>query len=179
MAVHLILGGARSGKSSYAETLIRNEQGNRQRHYVATAQVFDEEMSRRVAHHRQRRGNNWQEHECPYDLPSLLARFTHHDIVLVDCLTLWMNNVIYNHGETASEAQIRSQASQLVDALDKSTATFVIVSNEVGLGVIPMGEVTRLFVDHAGWMNQAVAKIAENVTFIAAGLPMQLKGAHG
>ncbi len=178
MAVHLILGGARSGKSSFAEQCVIAQQAERARHYVATAQPFDAEMASRIAHHKQRRDETWLEHECPTALAALVEDFGSNDVVLVDCLTLWMNNVIYNHGETASEAQIRSQVSQLVAALEKSSATFVLVSNEVGLGVVPMGEVSRLFVDHAGWMNQAVAKLAEKVTFIAAGLPMTLKSGH-
>lgn len=178
MAIHLVLGGARSGKSSFAEQWLLSQQAERKRHYVATAQPFDAEMEARIAHHQQRRDASWHEHECPTALARLIEGFAASDIVLIDCLTLWINNVIYNHGETANEAQIRSQVLQLVDALKVSPATFVVVSNEVGLGVVPMGEVSRLFVDHAGWMNQAVAKVANRVTFIAAGLPMKLKGAH-
>lgn len=176
MSVHLILGGARSGKSSFAETLVLKAEAKLTRHYIATAQPFDEEMERRIAHHQARRGEGWVEHECPIALAELIGQFQADDIVLVDCLTLWMNNVIYNQGNPVTEDQIRSQVLHLVEALNASDAKIVLVSNEVGLGVVPMGEVTRLFVDHAGWMNQAVAKMAKRVTFIAAGLPLELKG---
>jgi len=176
MSVHLILGGARSGKSSFAETLVLKAEAKLTRHYIATAQPFDEEMERRIAHHQERRGESWTEHECPIALAELISQFQATDIVLVDCLTLWMNNVIYNQGKPVTEDQIRSQVLHLVEALNASDAKIVLVSNEVGLGVVPMGEVTRLFVDHAGWMNQAVAKVAKQVIFIAAGLPLELKG---
>ncbi|UUM29510.1 bifunctional adenosylcobinamide kinase/adenosylcobinamide-phosphate guanylyltransferase [Vibrio japonicus] len=175
MPVHLILGGARSGKSSFAESVVTELSEQRPRHYVATAQACDEEMQSRIQHHQQRRDDRWTEHECPTQLPALISRFTENDVVLVDCLTLWMNNIIFNHGETASESEIQSQVTELVSALQRSPAAVVLVSNEVGLGIVPMGEVTRLFVDHAGWMNQAIAKVAQQVTFVAAGLPMQLK----
>lgn len=94
---------------------------------------------------------------------------------MVDCLTLWMNNIIYNHGQQASETQIKQQVSGLCEVVEQSAAKIILVSNEVGLGVIPMGEVSRLFVDNAGWMNQALAKVAQRVSFVAAGLPMTLK----
>ncbi|KOO05510.1 bifunctional adenosylcobinamide kinase/adenosylcobinamide-phosphate guanylyltransferase [Vibrio nereis] len=176
MTIHLILGGARSGKSSYAESLVMGSSQQHSLHYVATALAFDEEMQQRIYHHQSRRNDRWIEHECPIQLPDLISQFNENDVVLVDCLTLWMNNVIFNHGETATEETISAQVQHLVTALEASSANIVLVSNEVGLGVVPMGEVTRLFVDHAGWMNQAIAKVAHKVTFVAAGLPMSLKG---
>lgn len=176
MPVHLILGGARSGKSSFAEALVLNSSNEKTSHYVATALAFDQEMQQRIQHHQQRRDEHWVEHECPTQLAELLIQFEERDVVLVDCLTLWMNNIIFNQGQTATEQEIRERVQELVNALETSSASIVLVSNEVGLGVVPMGEITRLFVDHAGWMNQAIAKIADQVTFVAAGLPMQLKG---
>ncbi len=179
MAVELFLGGARSGKSSFAEQRALHylkQSSDCQLHYIATATPFDDEMKQRIIHHQNRRGSEWQNHETPLRLVNQLATFDRHDIVLVDCLTLWINNVIYNQGEPITEAQITAQVTELVSALDSSKATILCVSNEVGLGIVPMGEVSRLFVDHAGWMNQAVAKIARQVTFMAAGLPMCLKG---
>ncbi|EGA70474.1 adenosylcobinamide kinase/adenosylcobinamide-phosphate guanylyltransferase [Vibrio sinaloensis DSM 21326] len=176
MSVHLILGGARSGKSRYAESLVLAKTNHVNCHYVATAQAFDPEMQARILHHQQRRGEQWSEHECPLALAPLINRFTDSDMVLVDCLTLWMNNLIYDLGEGACDDAIQSEVTKLVDALVESPARIVLVSNEVGLGVVPLGEVTRLFVDHAGWMNQAIAAKADEVTFIAAGLPMKLKG---
>ncbi|MDA0147649.1 bifunctional adenosylcobinamide kinase/adenosylcobinamide-phosphate guanylyltransferase [Vibrio sp. LaRot3] len=175
MSIHLVLGGARSGKSSYAEWQVI-EQSHLKRHYIATAIAFDKEMEQRIAHHQAGRDEGWQLHECPLQVASLLQSFTSDDVVLVDCLTLWLNNVIFADGNTASSEQISSTVDQLVIALQNTKAEVVLVSNEVGLGVIPMGEVTRLYVDHAGWMNQAIAKVANQVTFVAAGLPMKLKG---
>ncbi|EGU31464.1 adenosylcobinamide kinase/adenosylcobinamide-phosphate guanylyltransferase [Vibrio sp. N418] len=175
MSLHLILGGARSGKSSYAESCVLADAKHR-RHYVATATQTDQEMSQRIAHHQARRDESWQLHECPIAVADLLSNFTSQDVVLIDCLTLWMSNIIFEHGKTAEEAAINQHVAQLVGALSNSPATIILVSNEVGLGIIPMGEVTRLFVDHAGWMNQAIAKVADKVTFVAAGLPMTLKG---
>ncbi|WP_260258372.1 bifunctional adenosylcobinamide kinase/adenosylcobinamide-phosphate guanylyltransferase [Vibrio intestinalis] len=175
MSIHLVLGGARSGKSSFAERQVI-EQSELNRHYIATAIAFDKEMEQRIAHHQAGRDDLWQLHECPINIAALLESFNSNDIVLVDCLTLWLNNVIFADGETASSEQISSMVDQLVIALQNTKAQVVLVSNEVGLGVIPMGEVTRLYVDHAGWMNQAIAKVASQVTFVAAGLPMKLKG---
>ncbi len=198
MAVEFFLGGARSGKSSYAERIALDYLSARsahpcppmagqssqtpladaakvQLHYVATAIAFDREMAERITHHQARRGAQWQNHECPLELATLLASFTERDIVLIDCLTLWMNNVIYNHGQTASAEHIAQQVAALTAALSQSPATILCVSNEVGLGIVPLGEVSRLYVDHAGWMNQAVAALATRVTFLAAGLPLVVK----
>ena len=176
MSIHLILGGARSGKSSYAESLVLANAHTAHCHYVATAQAFDNEMEARILHHRKRREALWNEHECPLALATLITQFTDSDVVLIDCLTLWMNNLIFELGEMANDVAIQSEVHALAKVLAESPARLVLVSNEVGLGVVPMGQVTRLFVDHAGWMNQTLAANAEEVTFIAAGLPMRLKG---
>lgn len=178
MSIHLILGGARSGKSSYAERQARQylarTPGGRL-HYVATAIAFDDEMRERIAHHRQQRGDDWQEHEAPTQLAQTLAEMQAGDVVLVDCLTLWLNNVIYNDGQTMNAGQISQQVEQLAQSLARTQTTVLLVSNEVGMGVVPMGEVSRLFVDHAGWMNQAIAAVADSVVLVAAGLPLTLK----
>lgn len=175
MTVHLVLGGARSGKSSYSESLVNASDKSASKHYVATAIAFDQEMTDRIAHHKRSRGDEWQEHECPRQLANQLEQFSANDVVLVDCLTLWLNNVIYNDGDTLSEPLIQAEVASLVESLKSSAADIVLVSNEVGMGVVPMGEVSRLFVDNAGWMNQAIAKVAERVTLVAAGLPLVLK----
>ncbi|RJX72920.1 bifunctional adenosylcobinamide kinase/adenosylcobinamide-phosphate guanylyltransferase [Vibrio sinensis] len=175
MSVHLILGGARSGKSSFAEAQAVLQAGDHSRHYIATAMSTDDEMQQRIEHHQRSRDDRWQLYECPLDLASALMNFQQGDVVLVDCLTLWLNNVIFTQGEQASESEIRRHVQELIEALTQSHAHLFLVSNEVGLGIIPMGEVTRLFVDHAGWMNQGIARIAQQVTFVAAGLPMSLK----
>ncbi|RTZ14447.1 bifunctional adenosylcobinamide kinase/adenosylcobinamide-phosphate guanylyltransferase [Vibrio aquaticus] len=175
MTIHFVLGGARSGKSRYAEQQVHQLAEAKAKHYVATAIAFDDEMKARVAHHQQSRGDGWQEHECPTALTDLLSQFSTQDVALVDCLTLWLNNVIYNEGDTLEETKIKSSVEALVQALSKTQADIVLVSNEVGLGVVPLGEVSRLFVDHAGWMNQAIAKVANEVVLVTAGLPLMLK----
>ena len=177
LSIHFLLGGARSGKSSYAEALAFaqwQKQGGTL-HYIATATPFDDEMRHRIEMHQERRGCEWSNHECPHKLSDKLAEFSSQDIVLIDCLTLWLNNVIYNDGDTATPEMIEQEVKKLASALSVCPAKVYCVSNEVGLGIIPLGEVTRLYVDHAGWMNQAVAKVAQEVTFMAAGLPMVLK----
>ncbi|NVD06564.1 bifunctional adenosylcobinamide kinase/adenosylcobinamide-phosphate guanylyltransferase [Vibrio sp. JPW-9-11-11] len=176
MSIQLILGGARSGKSSRAEAEVRQLSQGGTKHYVATALAFDREMEARIEKHRQSRGLDWTEHECPRHLAETIAQFGPQDVVLIDCLTLWLNNVIYNQGQTLDELEIEAEVVRLVEALAASQASIVLVSNEVGLGVVPLGEVSRLFVDHAGWMNQAVARIADKVTLVSAGLPLVLKG---
>lgn len=175
MTIELILGGARSGKSSLAESKVIALSQNRTKHYVATAIAFDQEMQQRIEQHQQSRGQGWVEHECPVDLATLVAQFQSDQVVLVDCLTLWINNVIYNQGQTLSAPDIERNVAGLVDALSATRADIVLVSNEVGLGVVPLGEISRLFVDHAGWMNQAIANIADKVTLVVAGLPLILK----
>ena len=175
---HLILGGARSGKSGFAEQKaieLANSSNDLRLNYVATAICFDEEMKERIAHHQQRRSERWIEHEESSALDTLFSGFDHNDIVLVDCLTLWLNNVIYNLGEEATNEQVELEIERLVSSVNQSNAQFIMVSNEVGLGIVPMGKVSRLFVDNAGRMNQALARVVANVTFIAAGLPMKLK----
>ena len=175
---HLILGGARSGKSGFAEQKaieLANLSSELKLNYVATAICFDEEMKERIAHHQKRRNERWIEHEESRALEALFSGFGRHDVVLVDCLTLWLNNVIYDLGEEATNEQVELEIERLVSAINQSTAQFIMVSNEVGLGIVPMGKVSRLFVDNAGRMNQALARVVGNVTFIAAGLPMKLK----
>ena len=174
----LILGGARSGKSSFAEEVARSLAANtkcNQLYYVATAVCCDNEMRQRVERHQKRRGDNWREYEVPLNLASKLAEFNYGDIVLVDCLTLWLNNVIFDFGESASNERIEREVACLTLAIETCKAKIVFVSNEVGLGIVPLGQVSRLFVDNAGRMNQAVAKVCSKVTFIAAGLPLALK----
>ncbi|QUJ70200.1 bifunctional adenosylcobinamide kinase/adenosylcobinamide-phosphate guanylyltransferase (plasmid) [Photobacterium sp. GJ3] len=176
--IRLILGGARSGKSSYAEKLAHGlSTPAHTLHYVATATAFDEEMQARILHHQQQRGTVWVEHECPLELAALLKSFRADDIVLIECLTLWLNNLIFELGTTCSHDQLTARIAELAATASQCPAQLIFVSNEVGLGVVPMGEVSRTFVDHAGRMNQKIAAIANEVTLIAAGLPLQLKGA--
>ncbi|USD58765.1 bifunctional adenosylcobinamide kinase/adenosylcobinamide-phosphate guanylyltransferase [Vibrio sp. SCSIO 43140] len=181
MSIELVLGGARSGKSRFAEQRIKQRCDmlpNVTKHYIATSEPLDDEMRARISHHRQQRGDGWIEWEVPVELVDTLSKFDKSDVVLVDCLTLWLNNVIYYLGESVNNDEIEQAVSKLADALSHSDAHIVLVSNEVGLGVVPLGEVSRMFVDNAGRMNQEIAKVSDSVTLVAAGLPLVLKGSE-
>jgi adenosylcobinamide kinase/adenosylcobinamide-phosphate guanylyltransferase len=132
-------------------------------------------MRVRIAHHKGRRGEEWVEHEVPVELAAKLQSFKQDDVVLVDCLTLWLNNIIFELGDDATNAQVEAVIESLVVSVEHSPAQIIMVSNEVGLGVVPLGKVSRLFVDNAGRMNQALARVVEHVTLISAGLPLHLK----
>lgn len=173
----LVLGGARSGKSRFAEQLAQQWSGQNgaKRHYVATAVPFDQEMAERILHHQQQRGQDWCEHEAPLHLAEQLSQFGANDVVLVDCLTVWLNNWLFEFGEQASNEKLERKVAQLAAALKASPAQIILVSNEVGLGVVPLGQISRLFVDNAGRMNQSLAQVCNSVTLVAAGLPLTLK----
>lgn len=162
----LILGGARSGKSRHAETLVMRLAPPRV--YIATAEPLDDEMRARIAEHRTRRGQDWETLEAPRDLPTALAR-AGTSPVLVDCLTLWLSNLMLDG------ADIPEAAANLDAALDARTAPTVLVSNEVGLGIVPENALARRFRDEAGRLNQRLAARADRVLFMVAGLAMTLK----
>ena len=175
MAVHLILGGARSGKSAYAEQLAI--QSKLAVAYVATAQVSDDEFAKRIEHHKQRRPKNWQIIEAPCNLEQTLQALDQADqCIIVDCLTLWLAQCICPDCETPETTVWTDEKQALLDVLPKLNSTVLLVSNEVGMGIVPLGEINRQFQDEQGRLNQAVAAIADKVSFIAAGLPLQLKG---
>ncbi|HHX8287645.1 bifunctional adenosylcobinamide kinase/adenosylcobinamide-phosphate guanylyltransferase [Vibrio sp. Y42_MX_L11] len=173
----LILGGARSGKSHLAEKTAKQLSTTSQYslHYVATALPFDQEMRERIAHHQKQRGGEWQEYECPLHLSELLTNFANTDVVLVDCLTLWLNNWIFELGDECSNEKLEAEIEKLIQVVRGSDATLIFVSNEVGMGIVPLGAVSRYFVDNAGRMNQKLASVCHRVTFVAAGLPLVLK----
>jgi adenosylcobinamide kinase/adenosylcobinamide-phosphate guanylyltransferase len=168
MSVVLVLGGARSGKSRFAESL-----SHQPAHYVATAQAFDDEMRNRIAAHKTQRGDLWVTHEEPFNLVGVLEKIDQQSgaFVLVDCLTLWLSNLLL------SEKNCDEEIAQLIRFLEASSSRIVIVSNEVGLGIVPDNALARRFRDVQGLANQRIAEIANNVVFIAAGLPLILKGA--
>ncbi|MCC4602661.1 bifunctional adenosylcobinamide kinase/adenosylcobinamide-phosphate guanylyltransferase [Xanthomonas campestris] len=172
----LILGGARSGKSALAERLAASALAAgtaAEVAYVATAQAFDAEMQQRIAHHRSRRPPQWQCVEEPVALAATLqALAAPQRCVLVDCLTLWLSNLL---GHPDADAFARERAA-LLATLPQLPGQIVLVSNEVGQGIVPLGELTRRFVDEAGWLHQALALQCERVVFVVAGLPMVLKG---
>ncbi|MBU8975518.1 bifunctional adenosylcobinamide kinase/adenosylcobinamide-phosphate guanylyltransferase [Lysobacter sp. MMG2] len=167
----LILGGARSGKSALAERLA--SQSGREVVYVATAQAHDAEMAERIAHHRARRPAHWRSVEAPLALAATLREHAHPQrCVLVDCLTLWMSNLLGSD----DEQRFVAERDALLEALPALPGEIVLVSNEVGLGIVPMGALTRRFVDEAGRLHQSLAARCERVLFVAAGLPLALKG---
>lgn len=180
----LIFGGARSGKSALAERLAGDT--GKPVTYLATATAGDAEMAQRIGHHRARRPAHWRTVEEPLALAhSLRSLCTPGSIVLVDCLTLWLTNLIFSsneqyaeHGTITLPGRFAEERSALLDFLDEPDCGDVIfVSNEVGMGIVPLGAVSRLFTDEAGRLNQDVAARCDRVIFVAAGLPLTLKGA--
>ena len=167
-SVTLVLGGARSGKSLHAEGLVESQPGACI--YLATSEPGDAEMAARIREHQARRGPRWQTLEEPLDLVGALARSaTAEGAVLVDCLTLWLSNLM------GAERDLADESARLVGALEGLAGPVVFVSNEVGLGVHPANALARRFVDHAGSLHQALAEAAQSVVFVTAGLPLQLK----
>jgi adenosylcobinamide kinase/adenosylcobinamide-phosphate guanylyltransferase len=182
MTSTLVFGGARSGKSGYAERLAA--ESGRPVVYIATAGVGDSEMAARIAQHRRQRPAEWLTVEEPLALAEALRRWSGTGrLVLVDCLTLWLSNLMFSDagehpdvGEIELPGEFHQQRSQLLQALADFAGDVVLVSNEVGMGIVPYGAVSRCFADEAGRLNQAVAEACERVIFVAAGLPLVLKG---
>ncbi len=166
--VTLVLGGARSGKSRYAEGLLDLHPGRRT--YLATAEVLDDEMAARVQAHRDRRDSDWKTVEEPLALAATLRAETEQGAaVLVDCLTLWLGNLL---GEAR---EVEAEIDGLIAAIGQFGGPVVFVSNEVGLGIVPENTLARQFRDHAGILHQRLAEKADRVVFVVAGLPMSLK----
>jgi adenosylcobinamide kinase / adenosylcobinamide-phosphate guanylyltransferase len=164
----LVLGGARSGKSTYAERLLTGIPGPWA--YVATAEAFDDEMRGRIKRHKSRRGSGWVDHETPLEIADTLANRTAELPTLVDCLTLWTSNLMH------AEQSVPDATETLLASLKKRIAPCIMVSNEVGLGIVPDNALARAFRDEAGRLNQRIAAAADRVVFVAAGLPLTLKG---
>ncbi len=171
--LELILGGARSGKSRLAERLAADSDLSVT--YIATSQALDGEMAARIVHHRQRRPAHWALVEEPLQLARVLREQAGAQrCLLVDCLTLWLTNLLM----LEDPARLAEERDAFLECLGELPGRVILVSNETGLGVVPLGELTRRYVDEAGWLHQAVADQAERVTFMVAGLPMTLKGAQ-
>ncbi|MBN9044695.1 MAG: bifunctional adenosylcobinamide kinase/adenosylcobinamide-phosphate guanylyltransferase [Rhizobiales bacterium] len=167
--ITLVLGGARSGKSAYAEKMA--EASGLTPVYLATGRAYDAEMEGRIALHRDRRGPQWRTVEEPLDLTGALrAETAPGRFVLVDCLTLWVTNLMMAERDVAAESRV------LAAALSGLSGPVAFVSNEVGLGIVPENRMAREFRDHAGFLHQAVAASADEVYFMAAGLPLRMKG---
>ncbi|MBN3727908.1 bifunctional adenosylcobinamide kinase/adenosylcobinamide-phosphate guanylyltransferase [Burkholderia sp. Ac-20379] len=174
-----VLGGARSGKSAHAERLAADS--GRAVTYVATARtVGDAEFDTRIAHHRARRPASWALVEAPDTLAEAVAALDDpHGCVLIDCLTLWLANLLCPAGGAAvGDATLQARIGALEAALLASRARVIVVSNEIGLGVVPLGAETRRYVDELGRLNQRIAALATRVTLVVAGLPMAVKGAE-
>lgn len=177
-----VLGGARSGKSAYAETLAAGS--GKEVLYVATAQAGDAEMAARIARHRQQRDQAWRTVEEPLALGAAIAKWSAPErLILVDCLTVWLSNLLFAQahifpevGEIIPPACFQEERQGFLRALGQAAGDVILVSNEVGMGVIPQGAISRWFVDEAGRLNQAVAASCERAVWVAAGLPLMLKG---
>lgn len=165
----LVVGGARSGKSRLAERLVLGT--GRRRHYIATAEAWDDEMRARIAAHQVARGADWVTHEAPREVGRVLATVPAGDVVLVDCASLWLTNVVLAGADVGQETQT------LLAAVATCAAPVVVVSNEVGWGIVPDNALARAFRDHQGLLNQQLARQAGLVLGVMAGLPMVLKGA--
>ena len=171
-ALTLVLGGARSGKSWHAEALVLGHAKavSVQPIYIATAAASDGEMAERIAEHRARRGACWRTEEAPLMLGDAInANENIGQPILIDCLTLWLTNIML------AELDVAVETDRLLDCLEKAPGPIVCVANEVGLGIVPDNALGRAFRDHAGRLNQQVAARANRVDFIAAGLPITLK----
>jgi adenosylcobinamide kinase/adenosylcobinamide-phosphate guanylyltransferase len=166
--ITFVLGGARSGKSRHAEALAEKHRGAKT--YIATAEALDTEMRERIAMHRSRRGGEWTTREAPLDLVAALAE-VETGFILIDCITVWIGNLMHRGRD------VRAEVAKLCDALKNTRARVVVVSNEVGLSIVPENALARAFRDEQGFANQRLAEIAGDVIFVAAGLPLVLKKA--
>jgi len=169
--LQLILGGARSGKSRLAEQTAINTQLAVT--YVATAQALDPEMQSRIEHHQNQRPTHWSLVEEPLYLANALQKIDRpNQIILVDCLTLWLTNLLLLNDQSVQQLE----CEQLLKVLPTLESEIILVSNETGLGVVPLGEISRQFVDEAGRLHQTLGQMADKVVFCVAGFPMILKG---
>lgn len=168
--LQLILGGARSGKSRLAEHIAKDS--GLSVIYMATAQALDEEMQQRIKHHQQQRPAHWQVLEEPIYLADRLLQLDQpNQLILVDCLTLWLTNLLLAEDQALQHQQVQ----KLFEVLPQLHSQIILVSNETGLGVVPIGEISRRFVDEAGRLHQTLGQLAHKVMFCVAGFPMILK----
>ncbi|PCE25126.1 bifunctional adenosylcobinamide kinase/adenosylcobinamide-phosphate guanylyltransferase [Paraburkholderia acidicola] len=172
-----VLGGARSGKSAHAEQLASDSALPVT--YIATARIADAEFAERVAHHRERRPAHWRLLEAPLDLAgAVTATDAPGQCILIDCLTLWLANLLCPPDGTPASDDSAQRLAAFEHALAQAAGKIIIVSNEIGLGVVPLGAATRLYVDELGRLNQRIAALSSEVTMMVAGLPLTLKTAR-
>ena len=164
----LVTGGAASGKSAFSERLVRTIGGRR--HYLATAQAFDGEMRDKILRHQLQRGGDWITHEAPLEVDKIIENLTADDVLLLDCATLWLTNLML------AEHDVSAAADGLLRALSDTPAQVVIVTNEVGSGIVPQDALSRQFRQFQGELNQNIAANAALVVVVISGLPMILKG---
>lgn len=168
--IMLITGGARSGKSAYAEALAAAS--GMEVVYIATAQALDAEMADRIARHRARRPREWRTVEAPLTLADTVRENADQNrCLLIDCLTLWLTNLL-----SIEPSAAQASRQDFLAALGEARGTVIVVTNEIGMGVVPLGELSRRFVDEMGRFNQAVAARADRVVLMVAGLPVSVKG---
>ena len=167
--VTLILGGAASGKSLFAERLIMDS--GLKRHYIATAQTWDEDMEKKILAHQKRRVGDWKVSETPLDPGAAIKASEPGEIILLDCATLWLSNIML------AEENVEQAIEDLINAVRNRRTPLVIVSNETGMGIVPENRLGRAFREAQGSLNQRLAEIADTAIMVVAGLPMVLKGA--
>ncbi len=165
----LVLGGARSGKSAFAQKAAETAAGAGRPVLIATGQAFDDEMAQRIARHQADRGESWRTIEAPLALPETIAALPADAVAVVDCLTLWLSNLML------AEQDVEAAATELIQAVAACPGRLWLVSNEVGLGLVPETPLGRRFRDEAGRLHQRLAQSVDEVYFIAAGLPLRLK----
>lgn len=176
--ITLILGGARSGKSSYAQSLA--QESGKSVTFVATAQALDDEMSARIQKHRAERPPDWETLETPFNLAACVKQIR-SNVVILDCITLLITNLMMQFvkddlvDEAMFMAAVRKEIDEFVDALHEREQNWLIVSNEVGLGLVPPYQMGRVYRDAIGWANQRLAREANKVIFMVAGIPMEVK----
>jgi len=169
MTVELIIGGARSGKSAHALKL--TEAASKQCVFIATAEALDDEMAERIARHQADRGANWKTVEAPLALcDAIESNAAAANVCLVDCLTLWLSNLMH------ADRNIEAETDLLVKVLEQAKGRVILVSNEIGMGLVPEHPLGRRFRDKQGRLNQRIASVSDRVEFVAAGLPLTLKG---
>lgn len=169
MTATLVLGGARSGKSGFAQKAAETEAGGGRTVMIATGQAFDDEMAARIARHQADRGESWVTVEAPLELAAAISGLPAEAIAVVDCLTLWLSN------QMLAERDVDAACAELVAAVAACPARLWLVSNEVGLGIVPETPLGRRFRDEAGRLNQRLAATVDEVYFVAAGLPLKMK----
>ena len=181
----LVTGGARSGKSNFAEKLCFDRNNNTA--YIATSIPFDDEMKDRVKKHQESRPKEWKTYEIYKDIYSIVEELDKtHDTVIMDCVTLMVNNLMFTYGIEVDEATskelnelenyIKDQITKLLEAVKQTNLYFVIVTNEVGMGIVPENKLSRIYGDFVGRANQLISKYSDEVYFVVSGIPMKVKG---